>query len=717
MFYNVDTFLKPISTEDKNLLLFNNDGVLTYTLNPFSINNIQVRGNIITISIKSGRTILLDFKSSVLAKNALPILQERIFTLTEKTPNFIDKQIENWVSDYIGATGGYNQFSPSFYGTVSIYGTLSMDGNIIPSLDYTWDLGSTQSRWNNIYVKDALVASQSIYLGEYKMSTKDGVLVWNDIAVNKYDATSETFLPIPNVDEIVTLTTQTGLSYKYGDTLKVFNKEQNYTEADDYSVDTIYAYFVGRVDNYNPSSGLLTLVVNHSFQVGLTFSFWHIKLNTDVLSPNITEFGTVSVTGNIIPSLDYTWDLGSSQSRWNNIYVKDALVASQSLFLGDIKISSKDNVLLTNNVAISKYEGTSETFLSTPTVGNIVTLNTQTNLSYKFGDTLKVYNKEENFTEEDDYSEDNVYSYFLGRVDNYNPNTGSLTLAVNLSYNPGLTFSYWFIKLNTDVVNPFSDDIELPEGKHLYSGGLRFSSRITGSSSNTLTVLSTGYYFELTTQKYLSFERGISVIVSNGLEDFYVDDDYFDDANAAVMFCIVDSYVETTGVLGLYVEKSIGLGRTASSWSINISGRQSVQGTTASFSELTVTGTTNLQQVIEVLTTATATGLSPSTYELDFNDGSIFYIEPEGDNFVASYLNVPTTDNRIISTTIIISQTSSAYIPNVVSINGDIIPISWANGSLPSGNANQTDIVGFSFVRIGATWSKVFGQLSAFATI
>jgi hypothetical protein len=288
------------------------------------------------------------------------------------------------------------------------------------------------------------------------------------------------------------------------------------------------------------------------------------------------------------------------------------------------------------------------------------------------------------------------------------------------------------------------------------------------------------------------------------------------------MFAIVDSYNETTGLLGLYVERNIGLCRTASNWTINISGRQgytsgggtasegpqgqigatgpqgpqgeqgvnptlnltfsSVEsftvthnsgvypliqilddggnyflpnsivhtstssfdlsfatyssgtvivgggagpqgpvgppvGPTASFEELTLTGTTNIQQVVETLTTATATGLTPSTYNLNFDDGSIFYIEPEGDDFVANYLNVPTTDNRIISTTIIITQTASAYIPNLVAINGDIIQISWYGGSLPSGNPNQTDIVGFSFMRIGATWSKVFGQLSTFATI
>ena len=156
----------------------------------------------------------------------------------------------------------------------------------------------------------------------------------------------------------------------------------------------------------------------------------------------------------------------------------------------------------------------------------------------------------------------------------------------------------------------------------------------------------------------------------------------------------------------------------STNWTFNGNAWVASDGGVASFTELTVTGPTNIQQVIEVLTTATSSpGLSPSTFNLNFDDGSIFYIDPEGDDFVANYLNVPVTDTRIISTTIIITQTASAYIPNTVVINGDIIPISWSSGSLPTGNANQTDIVGFSFMRIGATWSKVFGQLSTFATL
>ena len=78
MAYNYSNFLKPYSVEDRNLLIYDEEGVLKFTVNPFSITNTQIRGNIITISVKSGRTILLDFLTNNLAIVALPILQSRI---------------------------------------------------------------------------------------------------------------------------------------------------------------------------------------------------------------------------------------------------------------------------------------------------------------------------------------------------------------------------------------------------------------------------------------------------------------------------------------------------------------------------------------------------------------------------------------------------------------------------------------------------------------
>jgi len=178
MAYNYNTFLKPLNTGDKNLLIFNDAGELVYTVNPFSVLNTQVRGNIITISVKSGRTILLDFLNSNYAIEALPILQNRIKTLTDEVPNFIDKQIENWVLDQEN-----NITSPT------ITGTLSMDGDIIPSLNDTWNLGSPTNRWDNIYVRDAIVSSQSLFIGDVKISTFDGAILSGDQAISRYEGT------------------------------------------------------------------------------------------------------------------------------------------------------------------------------------------------------------------------------------------------------------------------------------------------------------------------------------------------------------------------------------------------------------------------------------------------------------------------------------------------------------------------------------------------
>ncbi|NBR25835.1 MAG: collagen-like protein, partial [Micrococcales bacterium] len=318
--------------------------------------------------------------------------------------------------------------------------------------------------------------------------------------------------------------------------------------------------------------------------------------------------------------------------------------------------------------------------------------------------------------------------------------------------------------------------------------------------------------------------RGTSVIVSNGLEDFYVDDDYYEDTSGAVMLAIVDSYDIETGILGLIVERPIGLGKTASSWTINISGRQGVstgtasgggggtptlnfafsavgsysvshnsgaypliqildntgnffiphsilhtstssfdvffatsstgtilvgggngsmgdtgpQGVqgyqgengpqglpgetgpqgpegpfggmtaTASFTELTVTGTTILQQVVEKLNTSTQS----SNIVYDFNLGSIWYHNDLASDYNADFINVPTYSNTAISTNIIIEQSGTGYLPTTLSINGATQNITWIGGTPSMGTPNVTEIVGFSFINYDGTFVDILGQVS-----
>lgn len=73
---------------------------------------------------------------------------------------------------FIGGQTAFSFISP----------TISVWGNIVPIQNYTYDLGSTNSRWNSIYAKDLYVASQSIYLGDLKMSQINGQLAIQNLA-------------------------------------------------------------------------------------------------------------------------------------------------------------------------------------------------------------------------------------------------------------------------------------------------------------------------------------------------------------------------------------------------------------------------------------------------------------------------------------------------------------------------------------------------------
>ena len=139
-------------------------------------------------------------------------------------------------------------------------------------------------------------------------------------------------------------------------------------------------------------------------------------------------------------------------------------------------------------------------------------------------------------------------------------------------------------------------------------------------------------------------------------------------------------------------------------WSL--SGNLTVAGT-SSFSGLTV-----LQEVTEVVNTSP--GATASTVVYDFSTGSIWYHSSTNTNYEASFINVPIDNNRAVTTTIIISQGGTAYIPHAVQINSSPVTIRWSGGTA-SGSANQVDIVGFTFIRDGGgNWAQVLGQINTF---
>jgi len=386
-----------------------------------------------------------------------------------------------------------------------------------------------------------------------------------------------------------------------------------------------------------------------------------------------------------------------------------------------------------------RYSATSSTPLQVPTIGDIVLLYTQTELGYTTGQSLLAYNTLIDNYFNEDYIEETSIS-FQGQVDGYDKSTGLLSLLIDNSAGYGLTtsqnqiatYSFWYLNLigqigpqgatgsGTGTSSTGPQGNTGPQGFQGYTGPQGFAARYSATSSTPLQVPNPGFVANLVTQTSLSYTPGQTVLVYNLLSENYVDDEYVVEDSSILFIGQVDDYIPSTGDLQIVVNSSLGYGLTDSNnetatysfWNINITGRSGNSGNT--FSSLEMYGLATFQQTTEKINGATESGLSPSTIYFNFNDGSIWYVDTIGSNFIADFINLPTTDNRVTTGTIVIPQGATAYVPVSVSIDGSTMSTLWGNGATAVGNPNQTDIIGFSFFRYGGTWSNVLAQLNTF---
>jgi hypothetical protein len=273
--------------------------------------------------------------------------------------------------------------------------------------------------------------------------------------------------------------------------------------------------------------------------------------------------------------------------------------------------------------------------------------------------------------------------------------------------------------------------------------------RYSGTSSTPLQLPETGYVVNLQTQNRLGFEQGQSLIVYSVINNNYMIDDYVDD-DSSLFVGEVSGYNFSSGLLELVVTyspnygltNSEGIVPTYSHWTIATSPTSNGASVTNPVNNAIVTSdgstgllahnnltfddttfyiqaTTQFQQTIE-LVNPDATYLiagSPSAIQYGFTSSGIWYHSNLNSEYTASFLGVPTYSNRVITATIVIAQGATAYLPTSLAINEDIYSIKWSNATLPSGTPNQTDIVGFSFINIGGTFSEVLGNISTFGSV
>jgi len=151
---------------------------------------------------------------------------------------------------------------------------------------------------------------------------------------------------------------------------------------------------------------------------------------------------------------------------------------------------------------------------------------------------------------------------------------------------------------------------------------------------------------------------------------------------------------------------------SASTGAVTLSLPQSINTTnTPQFAGLKLTGVFTATNSVELYTSPS---ISSNAVTLDFTTGNIFALASNAANITANYTNVPTTTGQVIATSLIITQGATAYIPSAVTINSVSQTIKWQGGSPPTGNANKTDIVSFTFICSGTTTPTVLGSLSTY---
>lgn len=141
----------------------------------------------------------------------------------------------------------------------------------------------------------------------------------------------------------------------------------------------------------------------------------------------------------------------------------------------------------------------------------------------------------------------------------------------------------------------------------------------------------------------------------------------------------------------------------------SVTGRGNSTSNAITVGGLTSQGVSTFQQTTEVLNTKTgATG--PVTH--DFSTGAIWYHSSISADFTANFTNIPTTADRAISVVLVLDQGATGYLSNAVEIDGAAQTINWSNGVAPSATDNAIDIVSFTLIRTGASWT-VLGSLTS----
>jgi hypothetical protein len=106
MRYTYDTFLLPVSSDDKSIHIVDTSNEVKYTINPYLVVNCYVSNNLLKIGLKTGKIITIPFSSNNEAKMALKRIRIQLDVLRGRDPINMDAEIKNYINSVISSISG-----------------------------------------------------------------------------------------------------------------------------------------------------------------------------------------------------------------------------------------------------------------------------------------------------------------------------------------------------------------------------------------------------------------------------------------------------------------------------------------------------------------------------------------------------------------------------------------------------------------------------------
>jgi hypothetical protein len=237
------------------------------------------------------------------------------------------------------------------------YKGLIVGSNIIPNTDNSYDIGTSSSRFKNLYLNSNIffgnnnvylyannnslyinanlyscnITTNNIYASNIILNNPNSTIIVNGNIISKNIINSN----IINTNKLITSNI-----YVYGDIISDKLSSVNI------STDNIYSYGNTGLTVYN--TGIINAI--QSSNISVTFISSSNIISDNIYTSNITINDTLTFLGNtivandIIPKTSSTYDLGTYNNRWKDIYLSDG-----SLYIGNTKISGNESGIIISN--------------------------------------------------------------------------------------------------------------------------------------------------------------------------------------------------------------------------------------------------------------------------------------------------------------------------------------------------------------------------------